>query len=181
MVRTWVSTSNKKKNRFEKNNSNITENVLFKNGKHIDSKKSICTHESELNRNCSEQVNLLMIPNWENRHYTTIKNISRLLSKLNGRNKACILLSHELSQLFSFNCYLTAQRPNLDHCQGGSLINPMFITVFFLLISTRKLPRASQRGWVPKPSQAPEGVWTGNHLNLNVMLWPTRPLSPYYD
>ena len=76
-----------KKNRFEKNNSNITENVQFKNGKHIDSKKSIYTHESELNSNCSEQVNVLMIPNWENRHYTTIKNISRLLSKLHGRNK----------------------------------------------------------------------------------------------
>ena len=157
-MRTWVSTSNNKKNRFEKNNSNITENVLFKNGKHIDSKKSICTHESELNRNCSEQVNLLMIPNWENRHYTTIKNISRLLSKLNGRNKACILLSHELSQLFSFNCYLTAQRPNLDHCQGGSLINPMFITVFFFTYFDSKITESLAKRLGPK---AQPSTWRG--------------------
>ena len=34
-----------------------------------------------------KQVNLLMIVDGEERHYTAIKNISRLLSKLNGETK----------------------------------------------------------------------------------------------
>ena len=42
---------------------------------------------SELNRNCSKQVNLLMIVDRENRHYTAIKNISRLLKSFNATHK----------------------------------------------------------------------------------------------
>lgn len=29
-----------------------------------------------------------------------------------------------------FNCYLDAPQPTLGHCQGGSLIHPMFIIAF---------------------------------------------------
>ena len=36
---------------------------------------------------CKRQVNLLMMVDGEKRHYTTIKNISRLLSKLNRKNQ----------------------------------------------------------------------------------------------
>ena len=51
-------------------------------------KKSIHTaRRSELNGNCSKQVNLLMIVDGENRHYTVIKNISRLLKSLNATHK----------------------------------------------------------------------------------------------
>ena len=43
-----------------------------------------------------------MIEDGEKRHYTAIKNISRLLSKLNGKTKARVLLLHELLQRFSY-------------------------------------------------------------------------------
>ena len=36
---------------------------------------------------CKKKVNLLMIEDGEKRHFTVIKNISRLLSKLNGKTK----------------------------------------------------------------------------------------------
>ena len=42
---------------------------------------------SERNVECKKQVNLLMIVDGEKRHYTAIKNISRLLSKLNGKTQ----------------------------------------------------------------------------------------------
>ena len=42
---------------------------------------------SELKVKCKNQVNLLMIVDGEKRHYTAIKNISRLLSKLNGKTQ----------------------------------------------------------------------------------------------
>ena len=67
--------------KFERNNPGIAVNVLS------NKKGSIYTaHKSELNGKCSKQVNLLMIVDGENRHYTAIKNISRLLSKLNGKS-----------------------------------------------------------------------------------------------
>ena len=40
-----------------------------------------------LNGKCSKQVNLLMMVHGEKRHYTAIKNISRLLLKLNGKTQ----------------------------------------------------------------------------------------------
>ena len=42
---------------------------------------------SERNVKCRKQVNLLMIVDGEKRHYTAIKNISRLLLKLNGKTQ----------------------------------------------------------------------------------------------
>ena len=68
--------------KFEKSNQGIAVNVLF------NEKKSICTaRRSELNGKCSKQVNLLMLVDGENRHYTAIKNMSRLLSKSNGKTQ----------------------------------------------------------------------------------------------
>ena len=78
----WFPVSIMKIDKFEKNNPGIAVNVLFSN------KGSIFTaHRSERNVKCKKQVNLLMIVDGEKRHYTAIKNISRLLSKLNGKTK----------------------------------------------------------------------------------------------
>ena len=68
--------------KFEKINPGTTVNVLF------NEKESIYTaRRSELNGKCSKQVKLLMVVDGEKRHYTAIKNISRLLSKLNGKTQ----------------------------------------------------------------------------------------------
>ena len=51
-------------------------------------KKNIYTvRRSGRKEKCKKQVKLLMIENGEKRNYTTVKNISRLLSKLNGKTK----------------------------------------------------------------------------------------------
>ena len=56
--------------------------MLFSN------KKSIYTaHRSGRNVKCKKQVKLLMIVDGGERHYSAIKNISRLLSKLNGETQ----------------------------------------------------------------------------------------------
>ena len=74
----------KKIDKFEKNNPGIAVNVLFSNKKN----QNIYTaRRSERNVKCKKQVNLLMIVDGEKRHYTTIKFISRLLSKLNGKTR----------------------------------------------------------------------------------------------
>ena len=68
--------------KFEKKNPGIAVNVLF------NKKESIYTAcRSDLNGRCCKQVNLLMIVEGANRHYIAIKNISRLLSKLNNGKK----------------------------------------------------------------------------------------------
>ena len=71
--------------KFEKNNPGIAVNVLFSNKKN----QNIYTaRRSERKVKCKKQVNLLMIVDGEKRHYnTTIKSMSRLLSKLNGKNQ----------------------------------------------------------------------------------------------
>ena len=75
----------KKIDKFEKNNPGIAVNVLFSNKK---MKIYIYTaRRSERNVKCKKQVNLLMIVDGEKRHYTTVKSISRLLSKLNGKTR----------------------------------------------------------------------------------------------
>ena len=74
----------KKIDKFEKNNPGIAVNVLLSNKKSLD--EDIYTvRRSERNVKCKKQVNLLMIVDGEKRHYTAIKSISRLLSKLNGK------------------------------------------------------------------------------------------------
>ena len=71
----------KKIDKFEKNNLGIAVNVLLSNKKY----QNIYTvRRSRRNVKCKKQVNLLMTVDGKKRHYTTIKSISRLLSKLNG-------------------------------------------------------------------------------------------------
>ena len=61
-------------------------NVLLSNKK--SQKKNIHTvHRSGRSIKCEKQVNLLMIVDGEERHYTAIKNISRLLKFLNATRK----------------------------------------------------------------------------------------------
>ena len=74
----------KKIDKFEKNNPGIAVNVLFSKKK---SQNIYTVRRSEHNMECKKQVNLLMIEDGGKRHYTAIKNISRLLSKLNGRTR----------------------------------------------------------------------------------------------
>ena len=89
----------KKIDKFKKNNPGIAVNVSFSNKK--SQKKNIYTVcRSGRNAKCKKQVNLLMIVNGEKRHYTAIKNISRLLSKLNGKSSRRISLLHKLFEWF---------------------------------------------------------------------------------
>ena len=74
----------KKLDKFEKNNPGIAVNVLFSNRK---SQNMYTARGSKHNVGCKKQVNLLMIEDGRKRHYAAIKNISRLLSKLNGRTR----------------------------------------------------------------------------------------------
>ena len=68
--------------KFERNNPGIVVDVL------LNSKKGQYTaYKLERNRKCSKQANLLMIVDGGNRHYTAIKNISRLLISLNATHK----------------------------------------------------------------------------------------------
>ena len=61
-------------------------NVLFNNKK--SQKRNIYTvRKSGHNGKCKKQVNLSIAVDGEKRHYTAIKNISMLLSKLNGKTK----------------------------------------------------------------------------------------------
>ena len=70
----------KKIDKFEKNNPDIAVNVLFSDKKN----QNIYTaRRSGCNVKCKKQVNLLMIVDRENRHYTAIKSMSRLLKSLN--------------------------------------------------------------------------------------------------
>ena len=72
----------KKIDKFEKNNPGIAVNVLFSNKKNQN-----ISRRSERNIKCKKQVNLIMIVDGEKRHYTTIKSISRRLSKLSGKTR----------------------------------------------------------------------------------------------
>ena len=74
----------KKIDKFEKNNSGIAVNVLSSNKK-SGNIYTVC--RSEHNLDCKKQANLLMIVDSEKRYYTAIKNISRLLSKLNKKTR----------------------------------------------------------------------------------------------
>ena len=75
----------KKIDKFEKNNPDIAVNVFFSKKK---SQNIYAARRSKRNVKCKKEVNLLMIVDGEKRRYTAIKNISRLLSKLNGKTKS---------------------------------------------------------------------------------------------
>ena len=76
----------KKIDKFEKNNPDIAVNVLFRKKK---SENIYTARRSERNvkLKSKKQVNLLMIVDGEKKHYSAIKGISRLLSKLNGKTR----------------------------------------------------------------------------------------------
>ena len=74
----------KKIDKFEKNNPDIAVNVLFRKKK---SENIYTARRSERNVKSKKQVNLLMIVDGEKKHYSAIKGISRLLSKLNGKTR----------------------------------------------------------------------------------------------
>ena len=92
----------KRIDKSEKTNPGIVGNVLFSNKKSLD--EDIYTvRRSEHNVKCKKQVNLLIIVDGEKRHYTAIKSISRLLSRLSGKNDSLVSLLHELFESFLEN------------------------------------------------------------------------------
>ena len=69
---------------LKKNNPGTAVNMLYSNNKN----QNIYTaRRSGRNFKCKNQVNLLTIVDRGKRHYTAIKNISRSLSKLNGKTR----------------------------------------------------------------------------------------------
>ena len=68
--------------KFEKNNPEIAVNVLFTSEKRI-----YIGRRSEFNSKRKIKANLLMVVDGENRHYTAVKNLSRLLSSMNAKHK----------------------------------------------------------------------------------------------
>ena len=82
----------KKIDKFEKSNADIAVNVLFSNKKNI-----YTARRSGCNVKYKKQVNLLMLVDGENRHYTAIKSISRLLMFLNA--------THKGAYHFCMNCH----------------------------------------------------------------------------
>ena len=69
----------KKIDKFEKNNPDIAVNMLFSKKK---SQNIYTARRPERKVKCKKQVNLIIVDG-EMRHYTAIKNISSLLSRLN--------------------------------------------------------------------------------------------------
>ena len=106
----------KKIYKFEKNNPDIAVNVLFSNEKN----QNIYTaRRSERNVKCKKQVNLLMIEDGKNRHYTAIKSTSRLLSKLNGKTRG--------AYHFCMNCLNSfwtgsARDKYYEYCSSNGLV-----------------------------------------------------------
>ena len=81
-----IPVSIKNIDKFEKKNPSIAVNVLLSNKKN---KNKYTARRSERNVKCKKQAHLLMIVDGEKRHYTAIKSISWLSSKLNEKAR-CI-------------------------------------------------------------------------------------------
>ena len=58
----------------------------------------------------------------------------------------------------------TASKPNVNHC-------------LLFLFDLKVTGSLVQHGWIPKPSQAASGVWTGILPILNVTTYSTGPFS----
>ena len=110
-----LRSSNKKIDKFEKNNPGLTVNLLFSNKK-SQKKKIYTVRRSGLNVKYKKQVNLLMIVDCEERHYTTIKNISRLSSKLNGKTQ--LTYHYCMSCRNGFRRGSTANK-HYEHCSSN--------------------------------------------------------------
>ena len=103
----------KKIDKFDKNKPGIAVNVLFSNKK---SQNIYTARRSQRNVKCKKQFNLLIIVDGEKSHYITIKSISRLLSKLNGKTKR--------AYHFCMNCLnrfrtLSARDKHYDYCSSN--------------------------------------------------------------
>ena len=105
----------KKIDKFEKNNLGMAVNVFFNNKK--GQKKNIYTvRKSGRNVKYKKQVNLLMIVDGEERHYTAIKNVSRLLSKLNGKTKRAY---HYCMSCLNYFCTESARDKHYQYCSSN--------------------------------------------------------------
>ena len=87
--------------------------MLFSNKK---SQNIYTVRRSKRNVKCKKQVNLLMIVDGEKKHYTTIKGISRHLSKLNGKTRR--------AYHYCMNCLngfrtSSARDKHYDYCSGN--------------------------------------------------------------
>ena len=108
----------KKIDKFEKNNPGIAVNVLFSNKK--SKKKNIYTVcGSEHKVKCKKQVNLLMTVDGEERHYTAIKGIPRLLKPLNA--------THKGAYHFYMNCLIgfrtaPARDKHYEYCSSNGYV-----------------------------------------------------------
>ena len=103
----------KKVDKFEKNNPGIAVNVLLSNNKN---QNIYAARRSERNVKCKKQVNLLRIVDSEKRQCTTIKSMSRLLSKLNGKIRR--------AYHFCMNCLNgfrteSARDKHYEHCSSN--------------------------------------------------------------
>ena len=103
----------KKIDKFEKNNPDIVVNVLFSNKK---SQNIYAARRSEHNTKCKKQVNLLIIMDGENRYYTAIKSIYKLLKPFNAIHKG--------AYNFCMNCLNgfgteTARDKHYEYCSSN--------------------------------------------------------------
>ena len=79
-------------------------------------KKNIYTvRRSGRNGKCKKQVNLLIIQDGENRYYTAIKNISRFLTKLNGKKRTY----HYCMNCLNSFCTESARDKHYEYCSSN--------------------------------------------------------------
>ena len=89
--------------------------MLFNNKKN-QKKNTYTVRKSGHKGKCKKQVNLLITVEGEKRHYTVIKNISRLFSKLNGKTKRAY--QYCLDCLYGFRTE-SARDKHYEHCSSN--------------------------------------------------------------
>jgi len=101
--------------KFEKNNSGIAVNVLFESRNEI-----YIARRSDYNSKHSKQVNLLMIVDGKNRHYTAVKSLSRLLKSLNAKHKGAY---HFCVNCLNGFCTESARDKHYEYCSSYGEVN----------------------------------------------------------
>ena len=96
---------------FEKNNPGIAVNVLLSNKKYI-----YTARRPRRTVKCKKQVNLLMMMDGENRHYTAIKSISRLLKTLNATHKGAYHFRMNCLNVFATE---SARDKHYEYCSSN--------------------------------------------------------------